>query len=282
VARGSLTAISGATDTHTVVTANIRVPLSADTDSGNGWLDRRDLCAEVLRSRRPDVICLQEVIRRPLEDLLERLPGFDCHGFVGPEMDARPDEYQLIAKNPILYARSRYSVVTAGGFWLSETPHLPASLSWGSARARHVNWVRLSDRHNGTELRILNTHLDHASQPAREQQMRMILDECATYAPSFPQLLVGDLNADATNPAYAHAIERGWTDTYEAVHGAGEGREFTAHAFKGPAHVARSGRIDFILARGTVSTEGAEIIRDAPQGRFPSDHYFVSARIRLH
>jgi len=265
-----------------LLSANLRVPLPEDDASGHGWAARRDLCVEILRSRRPAVICLQEMLREPLDDLLRALPEFAAFGFEGPEMDARPVGYHGIAKNPILYLRDRFDLVSAGCYWLSETPHLPGSLSWGSARARHANWVRLRDRAARREFRVLNTHLDHVSQPARERQTRLIVEESAAYAADFPQFLAGDFNEDATNPVYGIIGEGGWRDTYVAVHGDAE-TGFTAHAFRGPDFAqGRSpaevkGRIDFIFARGAVRPLGAEIIRDRRGRLFPSDHYFVSA-----
>lgn len=275
-----MTAASSQAATHTVVTANIRVPLPEDDTSGNGWIARRELCADVIRSRRPDIVCLQEVLRQPLHDLLGLLNGYSSFGFDGPEMDARLQGYQLIAKNPILYATERYELVSAGGFWLSETPHLPATLSWGSARVRHVNWIRLRDRKSLGEFRVLNTHLDHLCQTAREKQLRMILEEADTYATEFPQVLAGDFNLDAKNPSFALLAEHGWQESL-ATAGESFGDGFTAHAFQGPQYSSKTGRIDFIFVRGNAAVEDAVIIKDHRQGRFPSDHYFVSARLRL-
>jgi endonuclease/exonuclease/phosphatase family metal-dependent hydrolase len=265
---------------HCIVTANIRVPLPEDEASGNGWSARRKLCAAVIQSRSPDVVCLQEALREPTEHLCADLgQEFREFGFHGPEMDARREGYQLVAKNPILYSVARYDLVSAGGFWLSETPHLPATRSWGSARARHVNWVRLRDR-AGREFRVLNTHLDHQSQPARQRQLAMILDEAALYQGKFPQVLAGDFNVDRRNPVFGLLGDAGWKDAYSAVHG-DEGDGFTAHAYEGTARRTETGRIDFIFTRGAIAASSAEIIRDAKDGRFPSDHFFVSARVRI-
>lgn len=270
---------------HTVVTANIRVALPEDEAAGHGWAGRREFCAEVIRARQPDIICLQEVLRQQFEDLQAAWPEFVGLGFHGPEMDAHATGYHGIAKNPIFYSRSRYELVSAGGFWLSETPHLPGSLSWGSARARHVNWVRLRERDSGRQFRVLNTHLDHVSQPAREKQIALILAEGALYPADFPQLLAGDFNMDAANPVRELIRRAGWDDTYAAIHGPAD-PGFTAHGFFGPEYrrkkpKSKAGKIDFIFARGLVKTRTAEIIMDSRDGRFPSDHYFVTARVSL-
>ena len=270
----------------TVLSCNIRVALPEDEATGNGWHTRRELCLEVIRAQKPDVICLQEVLREQMEDLERGLTEFASFGFEGPEMDPRKVGYQGIAKNPIFYVRARYDFVSAGGFWLSETPHLPGSLSWESARARHVNWVRLRDRASGRQFRVLSTHLDHKSQHAREEQMKLILAEAALYPAEFPQVLAGDLNAGAANPVLKLVLDAGWTNTRTAAPGPrDEGN--TTHDFLGPKFVPKTeaarkrGPIDFILTHGPISTREWKIVRDSRNGRYPSDHYFLSAALAM-
>ncbi|HOX55650.1 MAG TPA: endonuclease/exonuclease/phosphatase family protein [Candidatus Paceibacterota bacterium] len=272
---------------HTVLSCNIRVILPDDDAAGNGWKARRELCLDVIRAQKPDIVCLQEVLREQMEDLARGFPEFGSFGFEGPEMDCRTTGYQGIAKNPILYSRRRYDFVSAGGFWLSETPHLPGSVSWESARARHVNWVRLRDRASGKQFRALSTHLDHKSQPAREEQTKLILAEAALYAPEFPQVLAGDFNADASNTVLKLAFDAGWINTQIAAPGPRDNGN-TTHGFLGPKYTPKTeaarkrGPIDFILTRGPVSTLAWKIIRDGRGGRYPSDHYFIAARLAFN
>jgi endonuclease/exonuclease/phosphatase family metal-dependent hydrolase len=266
---------------HKIVTANIRVALPEDEATGNGWSTRRDLCIDVLRAQQADIICLQEVLRVQMEDLERAFPKFGSFGFHGPEMDARMEGYHGIAKNPILYSRDRYDFISAGGFWLSETPHLPGSLSWDSARARHVNWLRLRDRGSGRQFRVLSTHLDHVSQRAREEQIKMILEEAALYAPEFPQIFAGDFNAVESNPVLKLVLDAGWTNTQTAAPGPRD-EGGTTHGFLGPKAVRKKGPIDFIVTRGPISTLSWKIIRDGRDGRYPSDHYFVAAELAIN
>jgi endonuclease/exonuclease/phosphatase family metal-dependent hydrolase len=100
---------------------------------------------------------------------------------------------------------------------------------------------------------------------------------------SLPELLAGDFNAGADHPAIKAVKEGGWIDTYAAVHGA-EDPGFTAHRFLGPEYAKQTKRprkIDWIFCREGTKTLAAEIIRDGRDGRFPSDHYFVSATVLL-
>ena len=182
---------------HRVMTCNIRITgLEADAPYPERvWENRRDLCVETILSRRPDIICLQEAIYDSYAYLKEMLRGYVPYGFAGPEMDPYTEGYHFIGKNVIFFRRDRYEFVSAGCYWLSETPLIGGSCSWNTTRARHCNWVRLRDKRSGRELRVLDVHLDHKSDEARREQIRMVMDECAQYAPDFPQILCGDFNA---------------------------------------------------------------------------------------
>ena len=272
-----------------ILCCNIRRNLPEDDESGNGWDARKELCAEIIRAQRADVICMQECVNAQFMYLRSRLPGFDSFGLANADVVFNPT-------HAILFARKRYEMLSAGGFWLSETPHVAGTKSWDSAGARFVNWVHLRDRDSGRpgrrslggvcEFRVWNGHLDHISQVARENQARLILQASEVLPDDLPQLLAGDFNADASNPAIEIVKAGGWLDTYAEAHGPDD-PGFTYHAFLGPRFAEErpnarvKGKIDFIFRRGPVETLAAEIIRDGRDGRYPSDHYFVSAEVRF-
>jgi len=68
---------------HRVMTCNIRITgLEADAPYPERvWENRRDLCVETILSRRPDIICLQEVIYDSYAYLKEKLRGYVPYGF---------------------------------------------------------------------------------------------------------------------------------------------------------------------------------------------------------
>ncbi len=269
--------------THRLLTCNIRVDLPEDTEKGFGWQARKDICATIISNQKPDIICLQEVLKGQMNDLKKALPGFAAVGFDGPEMDANPVGYHGIAKNPVMFSKKRYELLHAGTFWLSETPLQAGSISWSSARARHANWIRLKDRKTGTDFRVINVHLDHKSQEAREKQIQLLLEEASQYPAAFPQVLAGDMNAHAGNPVYGIIRSAAWTDTYTAVHGEQEPGH-TVHLFQGDQYEKKDkGRkIDFIFSKGNAAAVAAKVIKDSVNGIYPSDHYFVSADVRFH
>jgi len=280
--RAALAAPAGAapstSETLKVLTCNIRVDVPADTKAGNGWAARKDLCVEVMRAQHADLIGLQECQDAHLKYLKSSFPEFDSFALPAPDRHTNP-------LNAILFSRARFELQSGGGFWLSETPQVAGSKSWDSARSRFVNWVQLRERKSGKEFRHWNTHLDHIGQVAREKGAELIVRASATLPRTLPQLLTGDLNAQATNPAIKRVAGAGWTDTYSAIHGPAD-PGFTAHGFDGPAHAKKlngkhGGRIDWIWCRGPVKPLAAKIIRDGRNGRYPSDHYFLSATVAL-
>jgi len=253
------------------LTCNIRYFGAADGD--NRWEKRRDLCARVITSRSPDIICLQEAWREQLVDLEKALPEFAWFGIVDEPLGANP-------VNAIFYRRERFRLLSQGGYWLSETPHVTGSSSWNSACVRLANWLRLQERDTGLELRVLNTHLDHVSQPAREGQARVLVEDAAAFPDDYPQVLTGDLNCGAGNTAIARLEQGGWRDTWAAAHGEAD-PGLTFHAFEGSADKGNHGKIDWIFTRGRVRVSGAEIIDDSEDGRYPSDHYFLGTDLTL-
>ncbi len=259
-----------------VMTCNVRITgLPEDEVEGRRWEDRREVCLKAIRMYRPDVICMQEVIYDSYDYFKEKFSDYVAYGFSGPEMDPYTEGYHYIGKNVIFFSRKRYEFVSAGCYWLSETPLVAGSCSWNTMRARHCNWVRLRDRKTGAEFRVLDIHLDHKSDDARREQMKMIVEECAQYADGFPQIICGDFNSGIGNAPVACLRGAGWQEAYEAVHGPGEAG-FTYHGFKGPDYKKKNARrIDFIFVRGNLRPVSAEILRDKVDGLYPSDHYFL-------
>ncbi len=252
-----------------ILTCNVRY--SAAADGNNAWQYRKELCLRVVRQQNADLICCQEMTGEQRDFFSAGLPEYEWFGLSDLPQNDNP-------VNSIFYRRDSFRRISAGGYWLSETPHIPGSRSWNTAVLRVCNWLRLAEQPTGRQFHLVNTHLDHISQPAREHQMGLILEDAAAYQPDFPQILTGDLNCSAKNPVIQAILKAGWTDTYSAVHGiANPGNTF--HAFNGPADGNADGKIDWIFIRGALRTQDARLVTTHENGRYPSDHYFVTADV---
>jgi len=253
------------------MTCNIRY---AGADDGhNGWAYRKDTCIEVIRSHAPEVICFQEMWHEQLVDLTAAFDQFSSFGLTSRTTDRHPP-------NTIFYRHDLFTAISAGGYWLSETPHVTGSKSWDSADVRLANWIRLEDKRSQKEFRVISTHLDHIGQTAREQQARVITEDAAAFPQEYAQVLTGDMNCDGRNKAIMTFIEAGWKDSYKTVHGTDDPGH-TFHEFQGPEHATDIGKMDWIFVRGRTQVAGAEVVTDALDGRYPSDHYFVLADIEI-
>ncbi len=254
-----------------ILTCNIRC-FGAE-DGLNDWIHRKELCIDVIRSQTPDIICFQEMWSQQFSDLSSAFSGYKFYGMVDEPTGRRP-------MNCIFYRSDIYSLISAGGYWLSKQPHVAGSKSWESSCVRLANWVRLEDRATGTEFRVINTHLDHISQTARENQAKLIIEDSSAYPLDYPQILTGDMNCDFRNAAIDIFKAGGWIDSYGHIHGIEE-PGYTYHEFLGSKYNSTIGKMDWIFAKGKLKPTDATIITDSEEEKFPSDHYFVSATLNL-
>ncbi len=254
-----------------ILTCNIRC--FGAKDGMNDWVYRKELFIDVIRSQTPDIICFQEMCKQQFDDVLSELHGYQSHAMTDAPVGEHP-------QNCILYRRDAYKLISAGGYWLSEWPHIAGTKSWNSTCVRLAIWVRLEDRATETEFRVVNTHLDHVSQAARENQARLIVEDSSAYPQDYPQILTGDMNCDTGNAAIDMFKSGGWIDTYGKVHGT-ENPGHTFHRFIGPKFDSRIGKMDWIFSKGKVQIIDATVIMDSDGDRFPSDHYSVSATINM-
>ena len=259
-----------------IITCNIRASTMGLDFGPRKWKNRKDYCLDTILAQAPDIICVQECQREQFSDFCSRL-GADWGSF---GMRLAPDGGP---ENTIFYRRAFARAADAGGYWLSKTPHIPGSKSWDSECVRLANYVILETAEG--LLRVVNTHTDHASQQAREEQTRLINEDASVWENFMPQILTGDLNCDVNNPAMKLLFSAGWRDTYAEATGIADER-FTAHDFLGEAWngdlgVCGNGKMDWILVRGPVRTLSSALVMDHRDDLYPSDHYFVTAELAL-
>lgn len=258
--------------THKLLTCNVRVDVPADSKTGDGWQHRKEMCAEIIKAQKADLFGLQEAQAVHWKDLKTSMPEYDTYALSHAVTEFHPI-------NAIFFLRSRYELISAGGFWLSEMPHIAFSKSWDSANPRLANWVHLKERSSGKEFRYWNTHLDHKGQQARVKGSAMIVQASNVFPKELPQLLTGDMNASGENPAIKNYTDAGWVDTFAAIN-PNVNPGGTAHGFLGPKSPHHN-KIDWIFCRGPVKPVASAIIRDGRNGHYPSDHYFVSAEVQF-
>ena len=260
-----------ATEALRVMTFNLRY---ASATGPNAWLDRRPVMRDCIRAAAPDIIGTQEGVYAQLKDLAADLPEYEWIG-LGREGGSR-GEFMAV-----FFRAERFEPLAFDHFWLSDTPEVIASSSWGNTCRRMVTWVRFKDRRTGREFHVWNTHLDHEVQAAREKAAALIRQRIEALGTALPLILLGDFNAAAgANKAYDILLEGDFlADAWKtAAERRGEVVK-TFHGFRGPS--AGDDRIDWILTRGGVRVGAVEILTFNRDGQYPSDHFPVTADVVL-
>lgn len=255
-----------------VVSFNVRNSNAADGE--NAWPKRTEFFFATVAGFDADLIGFQEVLAVQHDAIVERLSGY---GFSGVARDdgQRKGEWSLIA-----YRKARFTPVAKGDFWLSETPEVPGSKSWDAALTRLCSWIRLRDQATGRELIFANTHFDHKGVVARQEAARVISERLSILARGVPAILTGDLNINEDNPAYAVFVRPSgpgairWIDAYRVVHPERRPDEASFNGFK---PIVEGSRIDFVFHTADFAATAATIDRTSRDGRYPSDHYPVTA-----
>jgi endonuclease/exonuclease/phosphatase family metal-dependent hydrolase len=252
----------------TVMTFNIRYGTANDGD--NRWEARRGQLFAVIKAHDPDVIGLQEALHFQIDEILAAVPGYRMIG-VGRSDGGQSGEYAAI-----LYRDARLAVRRSNTFWFSDTPEVVKSNTWGAALERICPWALFDDK-LGTPFYLYNLHLDHVSQPAREKSAALLLDRIKARAPALPVLVTGDFNTGESNPV-TKAMLAVFRDTFRVLHP--DATEVgTANQFK--LGMTTGDKIDYIYVEPGTDVLQAEIIRTAVDGRYPSDHFPVVAKVRL-
>jgi endonuclease/exonuclease/phosphatase family metal-dependent hydrolase len=254
-----------------VMTFNIRN--SGAADGPDAWDLRADGWAAAVRRFDPDLLGVQEVLDDQHDFIREQLADYHIAGV------PREDGVGRGERALVLCRRERFHRLDRGDLWLSPTPAVVGSRGWDAACARLCSWTVLRDRATGRQLLFANTHFDHEGVAARRESARLLRAELPSLAAGAAIVLVGDFNCTEADEPYSVLTADGkWIDSYRAVHPKLADDEASFHDFAG---TTAGRRIDWVLHTPDLTATAAAIDRTPlPTGRFPSDHYPVTADLR--
>jgi endonuclease/exonuclease/phosphatase family metal-dependent hydrolase len=164
-------------------------------------------------------------------------------------------------------------------FWLSDTPKVIGSATWGNTVTRIVTWAELHDSVTGRVFLHINSHFDHQAENARVRSAQVVRDQIAET--DLPVVFTADCNAAAEGSAAYDVLvaEGGLQDTWLAAD-----RQLTPYAGTFPNYGTPNPdgtRIDWILASPGVEVRAAAINTWTRDGRYPSDHTPVQALLKI-
>ena len=255
------------TDTITVMSTNVRFynPLDLLKQS---WFYRASLIVDDINSVKPDIIGFQEATFIHYNYLKDAMPDYDS------EMAYR-DDFILSEGCPIFYRTDKFELVDSGSFWLSETPEV-MSKDWGSEHYRICVYVILKEIATGKEFAVFNTHLDHVSDEARINGIKVVLDKIAQFG-DLPSVLMGDLNAKEDSETIQSA--------YESFD---DGMKLAAITEDTPTYhnwgnEANAKRIDYILtSKGDATVSEYHVVDNCHDGVYSSDHASIYVELKFN
>ena len=262
-----------------VMTFNIRT--SNVDDGADAWPHRRDIVVETIARAAPHILGLQEALDEQIEYLDAMLPDYRWIGVDrGLNGGVGLSEY-----TPIFYRHRELSPIASGNFWLTDTPDVPPpprrrepGRRFRRPRGRIVTWARFYHQ-SGREIYAFNTHLTLRRGPRQHASARLIADRVAALPAGSAVVVTGDFNASAGDTeTWRIATGQGLRDAWFAA-GERHGPPFTSNGFGPPPPHHEVWRIDWILVGGPLDVRAAETVLYHEDGRYPSDHYPVAARL---
>lgn len=271
--------------TFTVGTYNIRYGNKGDSASGNGWIQRSPVIANMVKFHRFDIFGTQEGLYPQLQDLLQQLPNYQ---YIGA---GRDDGKQAGEHSAIFYNTQQFDLIENGNFWLSEITDR-SNKGWDAALPRICSWGKFKEKKSKFIFYFYNLHMDHVGVKARAESAKLILKKISELPANIPVILTGDFNVDQFNESYTLLNTSGiLRDAFELspIQLATVG---TFNAFNTDANT--NARIDHIFVSKAFSVQRYGILTDtyrikkldakdngmnAYVSRLPSDHFPVLVEV---
>ncbi len=246
-------------------TYNVRTDTPGDAPD-HTWTERKNMIADIIMTYKFDVFGVQEAESHQMADMATLLPDYGRVG-VGRNSDGTGEHAA------IFYKKSKFSILSSGNFWLSETPNVAGSIGWDAVYPRVCTWAKISDTATGTSFYYFNTHLDLRSQ-AQTQSVNLLLSKITEIAGANPVALSADFNFDQ------------FSSKYYTLNNSGKVKDaFTLneypyapkpHTYNGyDVFLVSDKRVDHVFVSSHFQVDQVDILPDTYDGKLPSDHYPV-------
>lgn len=258
----------------TVMSYNLR--FDNPDDGENRWDNRKEQAAALIAFHQPDFLGTQEGLLHQLEYLDDKL---DDYGRIGVARDDGDEQGEFSA---LFFNETKFELVedSEQTIWLSETPDEP-SKSWDAALPRILTYGKFRDRQTDDEFWVFNTHFDHLGDTARTESAKLII-ETIEEAGEEPAILMGDFNVTDEMEPYKvlTADDSPMKDAYHVTQKPHVGPDFTFEGFEAMSEEDKN-RIDYIFVNNRFVVQNHAILTSFRDGRYPSDHLPVVAKVKI-
>jgi endonuclease/exonuclease/phosphatase family metal-dependent hydrolase len=252
--------------------ASFNIRFDNPRDSGNLWVNRAPVVANLIRYHDFDIFGVQEALKNQLKDISTALPQYAIYG------KGRDDGKDAGEHSSIYYKKDMFRMLKSGDFWLSTTPDIPGK-GWDATCCNRIcSWVYLEDLKSNKKFYVFNVHFDHQGVIARKESGKLMVQKIKEIAGSEPVLLTGDFNGNRESEWYKSLANSGIVrDAYTDVKFPYENNS-SSNGFRTPRGM---GVIDHIFMSKHFSASRWGILTDTYFGKFPSDHFPVAATVNL-
>lgn len=250
--------------TFTVATYNLRYDNRGD--SGNLWVNRAPIQANLIRFHDFDVLGIQEGLINQLEDLSKTLPQYTRYGI------GRDDGKAAGEHSAIYYKKDKFKLLKSGDFWLSQTPDQPGK-GWDATCCNRIcSWVQLMDIASKKTFYFFNVHFDHQGVIARIESAKLMIEKIKSIAGNNPAVFTGDLNGGRNSDCYQYIANAGIIkDSHDLASFTYENNG-SFNSFRTPRGMEV---IDHIFVTKQFKVKKWGILTDTYFGKYPSDHFPV-------
>jgi len=259
------------------MTYNIRYDNPNDGD--DCWENRKHDLVNMCKKQDLDILCVQEALSSQFLFLCENLSGFTGVG-VGRDDGHTKGEY-----GPIFF-NYNFEMLDKGTFWLSNEVHTPGSKFPSSRLPRICTWVKLREKSKENSIFfVFNTHLDHMSRLAKEQQSTVLLQQVQNIAGLYPSILTGDFNFTEDSQPYKIITGSFFEDTKVSAQRLINDHLKSFTEFYDPQNIGGSSpvpgiiHIDYILTSGFTAESWEQVTETTQIGRALSDHRPIVATV---
>jgi endonuclease/exonuclease/phosphatase family metal-dependent hydrolase len=257
-------------DDLSVMTYNIRYA-SFNEDQEN-WNNRKEGVVNLLHQH--DFVGLQEATPVQINDIMEAVG--EEYGLISRTREKDPTQGEA---SPLLFKKDKWQIIDSGTFWLSSTPDIPGSNTWGAAYNRVVSYGIFKSRDSKDSIMVVNTHYDHVSQEARIKSTILIKNRLGNYINKLPFVFMGDLNVEDNNDVYAYInAEMKLKDSYREIQPEFSFQDNTFHGWISDTAISR---IDYIFINNLISVRTAKVNMSKSKNMYPSDHLPLEAVISI-
>ena len=230
------------------------------------WHERLPLILADMAALQPDLLGLQEVVFVMQQDRLIGAAG-EAHYAAVRAWAGRPEHgNSLLVREPLEAGQAD-------------------RLDLGLNRAAHRVAATLA---GGTSVLVAVTHLHHVVDGAsqRDEQTRQLLDWLDAAPPTVAQIVMGDFNANPTEPASRRMRAAGYRSAFAEANGA-DPRVTWPSGLQAPAMDTDGDPacLDYVWVRGAVRVVSARLAFDRPDPDdptlYPSDHVGISTRLEI-